>query len=1297
MLVVYPQPAEQQMQNMVNWGRHWGHTDLDLFLKTIFEQATGIYRDSGVDVTFNLVHSERVDFLNINANWQSDLSLALMNSEGNNNYYHQYIDEIEVLRNAHSADIVVYWREFGDGGPSANGAGSIGGGEDEAYIHLTYGGMNPTIVAHETGHLLSGEHGDGIQGATFYSVDGDVSQLREYRTIMTVAVPLGHEQYNYLWRFSDTNATVSGNVTCGALNGVPKTCSFETKTLLGDATHDVVSKLIAMVPVVAAFRGSDVIDPSGISYQWHYDGVAIEGATQNTLLLTQTEVGSTITVAAISTDDLGNEQTVISNPTAVVMNVNDAPTGTVTISGTENLEDYLVGSGGDSIARVLLYDVTQMITHGDLYDDSPRKLSEYHGLFGQASQQLEVPGDVSAQIQNVVDEEVDLLDEKKVIFWADTPYVPPNAIDTTPEEKWASTGHMTVDGRLVAGGHNQLYGLKVDYLDIDANSNYVYALMTLVSHLQDGDISHGQMRWLYERAIMSAVPRNIISEYMAFEHNKANLEDHVVSSGGDSIARVLLYDVTQMITHGDLYDDSPRKLSEYHGLFGQASQQLGVPGDVSAQIQNVVDEEVDLLDKKKVIFWADTPYVSPNVIDTTPKEEWARTGGHMTVDGRLVAGGHNQLYGLNVDYLDINANSNYVYALMTLASHLQDGEISPGQMSWLYERAIMSAVPRNIISEYMAFQHRMATEGHVLTASNNLADADGLGTISYEWNRGGAAINGATASTYTLTHDDVGSAITVMASYIDGEGTAESVTSEPTAEVVNVNDSPVAVSDSFTVAEGETVTSLADNQSSVLANDTDVEGDVLTAVLVSDVTNGSLTLNSDGTFSYTHDGSETTTDSFTYKAHDGVADSNTVEVVITVTPVNDPPLANSDNATTYPGAAITLNLVANDTDVDGTIDASTLVIVSVASNGIVLNNGDGTVTYTPEAGFGGSDRFTYTVKDDDGTTSNEAVVTVVVAPNPKLATWDGDRALGNVGDGTSWSDANNWSWTEGGLQDLAPNDEAPGDDVVFKSSPSVGTIDLESSRTVHSLSFEAGYVLANHMLTVTSGNVAVDAHDVTASIASDISSPTKITKTGVGTLLITGTAPAIDVSAGTLVLGSSATINGLSIDAGTTAVLNGSVVGDVVNNGTLMVIGGEVSASGGEGSSSSNAQDARSDGHYELASNFAVTTRQGHSQGMVGASAGTEASAGNVERPSPAVLTSLSEPIIESDQDYSEVINHVFEQLGREDDLEFGSTSWNAWQYSPTSWNGVRRRKSGVVSVTDMELLNRVDGPPWRG
>ncbi len=71
---------------------------------------------------------------------------------------------------------------------------------------------------------------------------------------MTIAVPLGHEQYNYLWRFSDQEGTVSGDVTCGSLNGTPHTCTFAAEVPLGEAAHNVVPKISAMVPVVAAFR-----------------------------------------------------------------------------------------------------------------------------------------------------------------------------------------------------------------------------------------------------------------------------------------------------------------------------------------------------------------------------------------------------------------------------------------------------------------------------------------------------------------------------------------------------------------------------------------------------------------------------------------------------------------------------------------------------------------------------------------------------------------------------------------------------------------------------------------------------------------------------------------------------------------------------------------------------------------------------------------------------------------------------------------------------------------------------------
>ena len=88
------------------------------------------------------------------------------------------------------------------------------------------------------------------------------------------------------------------------------------------------------------------------------------------------------------------------------------------------------------------------------------------------------------------------------------------------------------------------------------------------------------------------------------------------------------------------------------------------------------------------------------------------------------------------------------------------------------------------------------------------------------------------------------------------------------------------------------------------------------------VSDGSLTLNSDGTFSYTHDGSETASDSFSYKVNDGTADGNTVTVSIAVNPVNDnAPVTVGDSTTVDEGGGTVTNLLggalsalANDTD-----------------------------------------------------------------------------------------------------------------------------------------------------------------------------------------------------------------------------------------------------------------------------------------------------------------------------------------------------------------------------------------------
>jgi len=78
-----------------------------------------------------------------------------------------------------------------------------------------------------------------------------------------------------------------------------------------------------------------------------------------------------------------------------------------------------------------------------------------------------------------------------------------------------------------------------------------------------------------------------------------------------------------------------------------------------------------------------------------------------------------------------------------------------------------------------------ASVGSVLTATNNIADADGLGTFSYQWKRSGAAISGATSSTYTLAAADIGNTITITITYTDGKGFTETETSPATVSIPN--------------------------------------------------------------------------------------------------------------------------------------------------------------------------------------------------------------------------------------------------------------------------------------------------------------------------------------------------------------------------------------------------------------------------------------------------------------------------------------------------------------------------------
>jgi VCBS repeat-containing protein len=193
--------------------------------------------------------------------------------------------------------------------------------------------------------------------------------------------------------------------------------------------------------------------------------------------------------------------------------------------------------------------------------------------------------------------------------------------------------------------------------------------------------------------------------------------------------------------------------------------------------------------------------------------------------------------------------------------------------------------------------------------------------------------------------------------------------------VVNpVNDAPLAVSDVYTTPEDIT---LDVTSPGVLSNDTDPDvGDTLTALVVSGPGAGLLTLNSDGSFIYQPDLNFYGVDTFTYQACDAAGACVPAQVTITVTSVNDPPVAIDDAASTAEDTLEVIPVLANDSDVDGP-DPLTIVAVSAPISGTVTSNGLN-LTYYPNLNFHGTDTFTYTISD--GLLMASAVVTVSVEP-----------------------------------------------------------------------------------------------------------------------------------------------------------------------------------------------------------------------------------------------------------------------------------------------------------------------------
>ncbi len=786
------------------------------------------------------------------------------------------------------------------------------------------------------------------------------------------------------WRFSDGNTSTQGEG--GAMAATTTTTVFIT------AVNDLPSGNVTIggtatqgQTLTATNTLADVDGLGTISYQWRVDGVDISGATSSIYTLKQSDVNRGITVLARYTDGTGTVESVSSTATSAVANINDLPTGTVSISGTATQGQTLTAT--NTLADADGLGAVGYQWRADGVDISGATSSTYSLKQSDVSKTITVLAhftdgfgaaeSVSSSATSAVANINDLPTGTVTIIGAATQGQSLTVTNTIADVdglglvsyQWRAAG-LNISGAI----SNTLTLTQAD----------VGKAITVVANYTD---SFGKAESLSSAATITV----------------ANVND--LPTGGVTISGTS--------TQGQILT-ATNTLSDVDGLgtVGYQWQAAGVSisgatsatytlkqSDVGVAITVVAGYTDGFGVAERVISSATTAVANVNDLPT----------GNVTISGVAIQGqtltATNTLadadglgvisYQWRADGTQIQNATGSTYTLtqsevgksITVVANYPDGF---GKAESVISSATSAVININDLNTGTVTISGVATQGQVLIASNSLADVDGVGLIGYQWRADGSNISGATGSTLTLTQAQVGKVINVVASYTDGFGVAESQTSSATLAVVNVNDLPTgSVTINGTSIQGQVLT--------VSSTLTDADGlGVISYQWLSAGVNISGATGITDTLKQTDVGKAITvvanyTDGF------GKAESVSSAATDAVTRYNTAPSLTAPLAATYTDTAGTDSfstssgtLLASDAENDalmfgiqGVVDGlATSVSLSGLYGTLMVNKASGAWTYTPDGAAmqaldsNASESFTVTVSDGLAVTSQTLAVNI---------------------------------------------------------------------------------------------------------------------------------------------------------------------------------------------------------------------------------------------------------------------------------------------------------------------------------